>query len=29
VAGLQQAKPGMTVRAVDAASGLALASNQP
>jgi membrane fusion protein (multidrug efflux system) len=29
VAGLQQAKPGMTVRAVDAASGVALASNQP
>ena len=29
VAGLQQAKPGMTVRAVDAASGVALASTQP
>jgi membrane fusion protein (multidrug efflux system) len=29
VAGLQQAKPGMTVRAVDAASRVALASNQP
>lgn len=29
VAGLQQAKPGMTVRTVDAASGVALASNQP
>ena len=29
VAGLQQARPGMTVRAVDAASGVALASNQP
>ena len=29
VAGLQKAKPGMTVRAVDAASGVALASNQP
>jgi membrane fusion protein (multidrug efflux system) len=29
VAGLQQARPGMTVRTVDAASGVALASTQP